>query len=65
LRATRPQLFSKTGVRTRSELVRMVFEQHRDQLPRDTLRQLQVSNQSANSDGETECRPAFPIVERG
>ena len=29
---TLQQLFSKTGVRTRSQLVRIVLEQHRDQL---------------------------------
>lgn len=32
VKATLQQLFSKTGVRTRSQLVRIVFEQHRDQL---------------------------------
>lgn len=30
--ATLQQLFSKTGVRTRSQLVRIALEQHRDQL---------------------------------
>src|ERR1700683_3779762 len=34
LRATRPQLFSKAGVRTRSPLVWIVLGQHRDQLQR-------------------------------
>jgi DNA-binding NarL/FixJ family response regulator len=32
VKATLQQLFSKTGVRTRSQLVRIVLEQHRDQL---------------------------------
>jgi DNA-binding NarL/FixJ family response regulator len=32
VKATLQQLFSKTGVRTRSQLVRVVFEQHRDQI---------------------------------
>jgi DNA-binding NarL/FixJ family response regulator len=32
IKATLQQLFSKTGVRTRSQLVRIVLEQHRDQL---------------------------------
>ncbi|HVR25635.1 MAG TPA: response regulator transcription factor [Candidatus Polarisedimenticolia bacterium] len=32
VKATLQQLFSKTGVRTRSQLVRTVLEQHRDQL---------------------------------
>lgn len=32
VKATIQQLFSKTGVRTRSQLVRIVLEQHRDQL---------------------------------
>jgi two-component system nitrate/nitrite response regulator NarL len=32
VKATVQQLFSKTGVRTRSQLVRIVLEQHRDQL---------------------------------
>ena len=31
VKATLQQLFSKTGVRTRSQLVRIVLEQHRDQ----------------------------------
>src|SRR6202011_5738575 len=31
IKATLQQLFSKTGVRTRSQLVRIVLEQHRDQ----------------------------------
>jgi len=32
VKSTLQQLFSKTGVRTRSQLVRIVLEQHRDQL---------------------------------
>ena len=32
VKATIQQLFSKTGVRTRSQLVRIVLEQHKDQL---------------------------------
>jgi two-component system nitrate/nitrite response regulator NarL len=32
VKATLQQLFSKTGVRTRSQLVRIVLEQHRDQI---------------------------------
>jgi len=32
VKATLQQLFSKTGVRTRSQLVRVVLEQHRDQI---------------------------------
>lgn len=32
VKATLQQLFSKTGVRTRSQLVRIALEQHRDQL---------------------------------
>jgi len=32
IKATLQQLFSKTGVRTRSQLVRIVLEQHRDQI---------------------------------
>jgi two-component system nitrate/nitrite response regulator NarL len=32
VKATLQQLFSKTGVRTRSQLVRIVLERHRDQL---------------------------------
>jgi len=32
IKSTLQQLFSKTGVRTRSQLVRIVLEQHRDQL---------------------------------
>src|SRR5208283_2086963 len=32
VKATLQQLFAKTGVRTRSQLVRIVLEQHRDQL---------------------------------
>lgn len=32
VKASLQQLFSKTGVRTRSQLVRIVLEQHRDQL---------------------------------
>ena len=32
VKATLQQLFSKTGVRTRSQLVRIVLEQHRDRL---------------------------------
>jgi len=32
VKATLQQLFSKTGLRTRSQLVRIVLEQHRDQL---------------------------------
>ena len=32
VKATLQQLFSKTGVRTRSQLVRIVLEQHRNQL---------------------------------
>jgi two-component system nitrate/nitrite response regulator NarL len=32
VKATLQQLFSKTGVRTRSQLVRIVLEQHRDQM---------------------------------
>jgi len=32
VKATLQQLFSKTGVRTRSQLVRIVLEHHRDQL---------------------------------
>jgi DNA-binding NarL/FixJ family response regulator len=32
VKATLQQLFSKTGVRTRGQLVRIVLEQHRDQL---------------------------------
>ena len=32
VKATLQQLFSKTGVRTRSQLVRIVLEQHKDQL---------------------------------
>ncbi|MGA7755145.1 MAG: response regulator transcription factor [Candidatus Sulfotelmatobacter sp.] len=32
VKATLQQLFSKTGVRTRSQLVRIVLEQHREQL---------------------------------
>jgi len=32
VKATLQQLFTKTGVRTRSQLVRIVLEQHRDQL---------------------------------
>ncbi len=32
VKATLQQLFSKTGVRTRSQLVRIVLEQHQDQL---------------------------------
>jgi len=32
VKATLQQLFSKTGVRTRSQLVRIVLEQYRDQL---------------------------------
>jgi DNA-binding NarL/FixJ family response regulator len=32
VKATLQKLFSKTGVRTRSQLVRIVLEQHRDQL---------------------------------
>jgi len=32
VKATLQQLFSKTGVRTRSQLVRIVVEQHRDQI---------------------------------
>jgi hypothetical protein len=43
----------------------MVLELHRDQPQRDAPWQLLVGNQSANSDGETYCRSAFPIVEQG
>jgi DNA-binding NarL/FixJ family response regulator len=32
VKATLQQLFSKTGVRTRSQLVRIVLEQYRDQI---------------------------------
>ena len=32
VKSTLQQLFSKTGVRTRSQLVRIVLEQHRDQI---------------------------------
>jgi len=32
VKAALQQLFSKTGVRTRSQLVRIVLEQHRDQI---------------------------------
>ncbi len=32
VKGTLQQFFSKTGVRTRSQLVRIVLEQHRDQL---------------------------------
>ncbi len=32
VKAALQQLYSKTGVRTRSQLVRIVLEQHRDQL---------------------------------
>lgn len=32
VKATLQQLFSKTGVRTRSQLVRIVLEQYKDQL---------------------------------
>ncbi len=32
VKATLQRLFSKTGVRTRSQLVRIVLEQHRDQI---------------------------------
>jgi DNA-binding NarL/FixJ family response regulator len=32
VKATLQQLFSKTGVRTRSQLVRIVLERHRDQI---------------------------------
>jgi two-component system nitrate/nitrite response regulator NarL len=32
VKATLQQLFSKTGARTRSQLVRIVLEQHRDQI---------------------------------
>ena len=32
VKATLQQLFSKTGVRTRSQLVRIVLEQHGDQI---------------------------------
>jgi len=37
VKATLQQLFSKTGVRTRSQLVRIVLEQHRDQLRRQAI----------------------------
>jgi DNA-binding NarL/FixJ family response regulator len=33
IKATLQQLFAKTGVRTRSQLVRIVLEQYRDQIP--------------------------------
>jgi DNA-binding NarL/FixJ family response regulator len=32
VKATLQQLFSKTGVRTRSQLVRIVLEQHQEQI---------------------------------